>query len=91
MTASAPSCGGGCNDPISGEIDVSPPDAACEAFAGLTTCTFTYPLGTVVTLVAGSGGGGLGTFTWSGACSGVVGDTCSLTMDTDKAARANFH
>ena len=91
VVASAPNCGAGCQDPISGEVDVSPPDAACETFGSTTTCTFTYPIGTAVTLVAVSDGAGLNTSTWAGACSGTVGDTCLLTMDADKSARANFH
>ena len=93
VTATAQFCGSSCIDPPSGEIDVTPPDAACEVLPGgtsVTTCTFTYPVGTAVTLVAASFGGS-GSFFWgSGDCVGTAGDTCHLTMTTDKTARVTF-
>jgi trimeric autotransporter adhesin len=52
------------------------------------TCTFAFPIGTVVTLTATPGTGA--EFTgWGGACAGSL-PTCSITLDGDKAVDADF-
>jgi hypothetical protein len=51
-------------------------------------CTETYTAGTSVTLSANPAGG-YAFDDWDGACSGSS-DSCTLTMDSDKSAKANF-
>jgi hypothetical protein len=43
----------------------------------LADCTWKFVLGTTVTLTSG------GPPTWGGACSGVVGRTCMVTVDAN--------
>ena len=72
-------------------VNITPPNADCPTTVPGTTCSQTYPLGTVVTLTRSFSCGA--EVCWSGACAGTSskpGAVCTVTMDADKSAGAFF-
>jgi PKD repeat protein len=79
-----------CSGPPS--VNIDPPNTDCvgKAKPG-TTCSETYPSGTLVKITSSTTCGS--EVCWSGACFGTpttLGSVCTLTMDTDKTAGARF-
>jgi subtilisin family serine protease/PKD repeat protein len=72
----------------SGSVNSTPPGAVCSNTPGqLQTCTYPYPPGTVVTLVAVPASGSV-FVGWSGACAGLA--ECQVTLDGTQLATATF-
>ena len=73
-------------------VNIAPPNVDCPTTtAPGTTCSQTYPLGTVVSLTRSFSCGA--EVCWSGACAGTSskpGAVCTVTMDADKSAGAFF-
>jgi hypothetical protein len=72
-------------------VNITPPNVDCLTTVPGTTCSQTYPLGTVVTLTRSFSCGA--EVCWSGACAGTSskpGAVCTVTMDADKSAGAFF-
>jgi len=67
----------------SGTVTSQPPGISCG-----TTCSASFPQGTVVTLTANADPGSNFTF-WNG-CSSVNGSICEVNMTADKAITATF-
>src|SRR5688572_17359769 len=66
----------------SGSVSSNPAGINCGS-----DCTESMPAGSTVTLTASAATGSL-FVGWTGACSGM--DTCTVTLDADKTATANF-
>lgn len=64
--------------------DISGPGIDCPSI----NCTATYPVGTLVPLMA-SPRTGYNFVNWTGACS-TTATACNVSMDSDKSATANF-
>jgi hypothetical protein len=85
LTVTAASSGGG-------SVTSAPPAIACTIASGApqagSTCSASFPYGTVATLTAAPNGSS--TFAgWAGACSGTT-TTCNVTMDQARAVTVTF-
>jgi hypothetical protein len=82
-----PPCGGTIR---SSSVPTQPgePRINCAVPPNPNVCTTTYPGGTQVTLTAGPLPGNF--VNWGGACAGSVGNVCTLAMDADRTATADF-
>ena len=76
-------------NPTSGaSITASPKDNSGSG-GGTTSFTLTYNTGTTVTLTPGATVGGNSFSTWSG-CDSVSGTTCTVTVNANRTATANY-
>ena len=76
-----------------GTVVSSPAGLSCTRAIGVTAvigpCKTPFPKGTVVTLTATPAAGK--TFvSWGGACLGVLGNVCTVTLSAAKSASARF-
>jgi hypothetical protein len=73
-------------------VTIDPPKTNCVGLPSPgTTCTPTYPIGTVVTLTSSTNCGSQ--VCWQGACTGTsttLGSACTLTINADTSAGATF-
>ncbi|MBX3274433.1 MAG: InlB B-repeat-containing protein [Sandaracinaceae bacterium] len=69
----------------SGSVASSPGGISCGS-----TCSASYSHGTSVTLTATPSSGNV-TVAWDGACAGVTGNTCTLSMTSDRGVGVIFN